>query len=359
MNKKRIIAINGECWCRNLTGIERLAIEVTSYLDELVKPGQMELILPSNAKNIPHLKNIKTVILPVQAHFIPKWTQIDYQGYVLKNHRYSFNYSNTAPFFCPGFEFIHDIYAKLYTADLKTKRDKLIQLYSNLMYRTIAKRARLIFTVSEYTKKTIIDRYKTPEKKIKVVYSGVSAYSHIKSDESIFERLPSLREKSFYFTLGSLSTRKNLKWIARHAELYPNELFAVSGKALPSLVAPELEKMKTLKNVIMTGYLSDEEVKALLHKCKAFIFPSYFEGFGLPPLEALSCGCPIIISNATCLPEIYGNCAHYIDPENADVNLDALLAEKVEEPDRLFEKYNLKKTAGRIYEILQSEDYFI
>lgn len=350
--KNKIIAINGESWCRKLTGIERLAIEVTTYLDDLVQPGQIELIVPSNAQNLPALKNIKIVQLPVEAHFMPKWTQIHFQRYVIKNRRLSLNYSNTAPYFCPGIEFIHDIYCKLYPEDLKTKRDKLIYIYSTLMYKVIARRAKEILTVSEYTKKTIIDTYGTKPERISVVYSGVSGYDKIEPDFSIFDKLPVLREKEFYFTLGSLSKRKNLKWICQHAKLYPNELFAVSGKPLPTVVPPELEEMKNLSNVIMTGYISDQEVKALLSKAKAFIFPTYFEGFGLPPLEALSCGCPVIISNKTCLPEIYGKVAHYIDPEITDVNLDDLLKEPVEEPVALLKNLTLKNTAERMFKIL-------
>ena len=348
MNKK-IIAINGEAWCRNLTGIERLAIEVTQYLDEMVQPGEMELLVPQNAKNLPSLKNIRIIVLPVEVSQVIKWTQVHFQKYVLKNKRIPLNFANTCPFFEPGFSFIHDIYCKLYSKDFTSRRDKIVRFYSNFMYRTIAKRAKAVFTVSEFTKKTITDTYHVSPDKIHVVYSGVSAYKEIPADEKVFDRLPQLKGKSFYFTLGSLSVRKNLKWIADHAELYPNEIFAVSGKPLPSVVPPELEKLKSLPNIVMTGYLSDEEVKALLSKCKAFVFPTYFEGFGLPPLEALSCGAPIIVSNITSLPEIYGKCAHYIDPNEPNVDLDKLLAEPVESSENILNFYTLENTAKRIY----------
>lgn len=348
----KIIAINGESWCRNLTGIERLAIEVTCYLDKLVEPGQVELVLPANAQNVPELKNIRIVKLPQEAHFMPKWTQLHFQRYVLKNHRISLNFSNTAPFFCPGYEFIHDIYAKLYPEDLKTRRDKLIYLYSTIMYRTIARRARAVFTVSEYTKKTIMDTYKTKAEKIHVVYSGVSGYNEIKPDESIFEKLPQLVKKQYYFTLGSLQKRKNLKWIAAHAEKYPDEFFAVSGKPLSTSAAPELEKLNHLPNVIMTGYLDDSQVKALLQNAKAFVLPTYFEGFGLPPLEALSCGCPVIISNKTSLPEIYGDCARYIDPDHPETDLNELLLQPVKSADEILQKYTLENTAKRMWEVI-------
>lgn len=358
--KKEIIAINGESWCRNLTGIERLAIEVTKYLDDLVKPGQMELVVPRNAKNLPELKNIKTVILDTDASFFPKWTQVDFQKYVIHNHRTPLDYSNCCPFFKPGYEFIHDLYCKLYKDDMSnSRRDRIVRLYSNIMYRTIARKAKKVFTVSEYTKKTIIDTYGTKADKISVVYSGVSGYEEIKPDFSVFQKLSIPEGKEFYFSLGSLSIRKNLKWIADHAELYPDELFVISGKALSGLVPEELKKIQNLKNVIMPGYLSDEEVKAILSRCRAFILPSYFEGFGLPPLEALSCGTKVIISNATCLPEIYGKCAYYIDPDEPDVNLNELLENEVAPPSSILEKYTLKNTAMRIYNEISSNLPFV
>ncbi|MBQ3688208.1 MAG: glycosyltransferase family 1 protein, partial [Treponema sp.] len=77
------------------------------------------------------------------------------------------------------------------------------------------------------------------------------------------------------------------------------------------------------------------------------------EGFGLPPLEALSCGTQIIVANRTSLPEIYGTAAHYIDPDKPDADLEQLLAEPVSDPAPLLEKYDLAKTAARIYAIIR------
>ena len=348
MKSNRVVCINGESWVRTLTGIERLATETTRFLDTMVQKGAFRLVVPKNARNLPALSNIEIVTLNAEAHFMPAWTQGHFQKYVLSHGGISLNFSNTCPFLCPGFEFIHDIYPTLHPEDFRSRRDRLIRLYSALMCRRIAKKAKAIFTVSEYTKRTIVDTYGTPPEKIAVVYSGVSGYKDVKSDGSVFDRLPALRRSDFYFTLGSLSRRKNLKWIARHAELFPDELFAVGGKPLPASVAPELEKLGSLPNVIMTGYLGDGEVKALLGRAKAFILPSYFEGFGLPPLEALSCGCPVIVSDRTSLPEIYGKCAHYIDPDEPDVDLGALLEEPTESPARILETYTLMNTARRM-----------
>jgi len=352
---KKIVAINGESWAKNLTGIERVAQDTVTYLDKICSPGEFELVIPKNILRSAEFKNIKVVRLDAEAHFFPKWTQIHFQKYVIKNNRLSFDFSNTCPFFSPGIEYLHDIYAKLYPSDFKqTRRDRLIHLYSILMYKRIARHAKKIIAVSDYTKKTIVQTYKTPGEKIEVVYDGLGTYRDIPNDDSIFKKLPQLKEGEYYFTLGSLSTRKNLKWIAAHAELFPNELFAVSGKPIPSVVPPELKKLNSLRNVVMTGYLNDSEVKSLIAKCKAFVFPSYFEGFGLPPLEALSCGAKIVISNRTSLPEIYKNCAYYIDPDDPSVNLNELLERSVDDPSSLLEKFTLENTARQLYQIVKS-----
>ena len=136
--------------------------------------------------------------------------------------------------------------------------------------------------------------------------------------------------------------------------LFPKEQFVISGSSIQKLIPKELEELMKCQNIILAGYLSDEQVKAIMEHCKAFIFPSYFEGFGIPPLEALYCGCPIIIANSSCLPEIYEDCAHYIDPTDANINLDELLKEKVANPEKLFQKYSARNQAEKLYYLIQN-----
>jgi glycosyltransferase involved in cell wall biosynthesis len=104
---------------------------------------------------------------------------------------------------------------------------------------------------------------------------------------------------------------------------------------------------------MLLGYLPDVRVKALMERCKAFILPSYYEGFGLTPLEALACGASIIVSNAASLPEIYGDTAHYIDPTNANVDLDVLLSQPVADPAPLLKKYSYDASAAQVYGIIR------
>ena len=90
-----------------------------------------------------------------------------------------------------------------------------------------------------------------------------------------------------------------------------------------------------------------------MERCKAFVLPSYYEGFGIPPLEALSCGTKIVVARAASLPEIYGEAAHYIDPDNSNVDLEELLSQPVADAKPVLEKYTYDNAAHQFYELLK------
>ena len=139
-----------------------------------------------------------------------------------------------------------------------------------------------------------------------------------------------------------------------YAKKHEDETFAVSGKAISGLVPPELEALKNLKNVVLLGYVTDGEVKALMKKCKAFVFPSYYEGFGIPPLEALSCGTKVVVSNRASLPEIYKDSAFYIDADSTNCNLAKLLEKKVDSPQKILENYTYENAAKKLLKAIKS-----
>lgn len=359
MQRNKLIVINGDFLCRNLTGIERFAYEIILQLDKLAPSGLFRLYIPANAKNIPELKNIQQVKADSECSFFPAWEHGAFSWYVKKNKAIPLDFSNVTPFGTKGIVFVHDIYAKLFPQDFSGKRDKLIRAYSCFMYRYAARHARLLLTVSEFSRNQIAATYRIPQKRIHVVPNGWEHFAAVEADDSIFRQFPQLAPGNFYFTLGSLSRRKNLKWIADYAEKHPAEIFAISGKMLSGLVPSELEKLKTLQNIVLLGYVSDGHVKALMQKCRAFVFPSYYEGFGIPPLEALSCGAQIVVSNSASLPEVYGDSAHYIDAHNTDVELSELLAQPVAGPDKILEKYTYSNAAKMLYNLVQKTEICI
>jgi glycosyltransferase involved in cell wall biosynthesis len=276
------------------------------------------------------------------------------QWFLVKNKQYTvLEFGNTCLPFAPGIVFLHDIYCEFYPEDFTTFHDKLIRVYNRWQYRLITKKAKKIITVSYFSRNQIAETFHLDPGSILVIYDSWEHFDRIKPDYSIFDSYPVLKENPFYFSLGSLSKRKNIKWIIEYARNNPDTLFALSGTSLPAVKVNELKDVGNLTNIILLGYLDDSKVKALMEKCKAFIFPSYYEGFGLPPLEALSCGAQIIISNAASLPEIYGAAAHYIEPENTNMNLDKLLSQPVKNPDEILKKYSYDTAAEQVYDLIR------
>jgi glycosyltransferase involved in cell wall biosynthesis len=348
------ILINGDFLCRRLTGIERYAYEITRRLDKISGAGEIAIVIPSFVKDIPAYRNLEIIRLEKKSKSNIRWQMLTLQGFLLTHRKYTIlEFGNCCLPLAPGIVFLHDIYCEFFPEDFVSRRDKFTRLYSRLQYRLIACLAKKIVTVSEYSKNEISKTFNVDPSKINVIYSSADHIRDIDSDASIFEQFPMLAEKPFYFSLGSLSKRKNIKWILEYAVKHPETNFAISGTSLSTVKVDELTD-GIPKNIIMLGYLDDSKVKALMTRCKAFILPSYYEGFGLTPLEALSRGTQIVIANAASLPEIYGNTAHYIDPFNTGVDLDKLLLEPVEKPDFLLSKYSYNKSAQQVYEIIKS-----
>lgn len=350
------ICINGNFFCRSLTGIERFAYEITKRFDALVPKGVVEIYVPKNIPEIPVFENIKVIVSHKNVNSFMLWEQIVWASYLRKNEYMGLSFGNVMPIFAPGIVFIHDIYPKLYPKDFSGYKQKLRRAYMCMMFHYAVYHAKKLITVSEFSKKQISDAYKIDAEKISVIPNGWEHFRDIEADENIFEKCPALKTwrdtSGFYFTLGSMQKRKNLAWIVEYARLHPNDFFAISGQAISGFGASGSDELSSLPNVLMLGRVSDGEVKALMQSCKAFIFPSYFEGFGIPPLEALSCGAKIVVARAASLPEIYGDAAHYIDPFNTDVDLDKLLAEPVASPDKVLEKYSYDRAAQLLFAVL-------
>ncbi len=349
-----MILINGNFLCRNLTGIERFSWEICKRIDNLLQnDDDFGILVPSNAKNYPEFKKIKLIISEKEIKSFPKWDLIHFKKACKKFKATGLNFSNTAPLgkFC-GYAFIHDIYPHDFPEDFVTLKEKLIKAYSIFNYKNIAKNAKKIFTVSEFSAKQIEKAYSVEPSRLSVIPNGWEHFNSIQKNYEIFKKYPQLEKKNFYFTLGSLQKRKNLKWISLHAKNHPQEIFAISGKVISGYESKEINELSSLQNVVLLGYVSDEEVKALMSECKAFVFPSYYEGFGIPPLEAMSVGAKIICSKAASLPEIYEDCAYYIDIKQnpAEIDFDKLLLTTVEPSEKILQKYTYEKSAIKLLE---------
>lgn len=303
--------VNGRFTARLLTGQERVAIELILELDKIVKPNQVQLCIPEYAECDLGLANIEVVKFgKTKSHL---WEQIDFVRYVLKHKATGLNLTTTAPLLRPDIIAIHDISYKVNPRFFTTMYGRISSIWHRFFYNSAKMFAKRIITVSTFCKNEISETYKIEPSRIAVLYNGWQHMNSIQSDKSIYDRYNSLNNKDFYFSLGSLAPNKNIQWILKSATMNPDITFAIAGKANLTAYGSDYSDV-TCPNVLMLGYVSDGAMKQLMNDCRAFLFPSFYEGFGIPPLEAMSQGAEVVVSDIPPLREIFGDAATYIDP---------------------------------------------
>ena len=197
-----------------------------------------------------------------------------------------------------------------------------------LSMRRSVKRAHHIVTISEFSKNQIIHYLNVPDQRITVIPCGVD-HGAFNPDISVLRR-QKVRQRfglydRYFLYLGTLEPRKNLvRLIEAYAQMVRMRsdvpVLCIAGRKgwqyndiFQAVQDNELEG-----RVVFTGYVDNRDAPALMAEALAFVFPSLYEGFGLPPLEAMACGTPVIVSNAASLPEVVGEAGVLVDPLDAD-----------------------------------------
>lgn len=218
-----------------------------------------------------------------------------------------------------------------------------------LTIRQTAKSAAHIITPSEYSRQDLIETYRLPEEKITMIPHAASDSFKPKTDEKEIKRIRQKYSLSGDFILGvsSIQPRKNLirlieaysVLVKKKADVPP--LVLVGKKAWLFEETVKAANTHGVKDrIIFTGFVADEDLPALYSTAKCFVYPSYFEGFGLPPLEAMQCGTPVITGNKTSLPGVVGDAGLLIDP--FDVHEIAAALERLIGDDKLREDLRQK-----------------
>jgi len=249
----------------------------------------------------------------------------------------------TAPPFCPApvVATIHDL-AFEHMPETFTRRGSM-QL--KLTVRRTAQRAARIATVSEYSRQDLLRTYRLSPEKVAVTYNGIEAHftpHPVSSNESDEIRRRFGISRDFLLAVGSLQPRKNLvRLIRAYARLraehsgFAPQLVIVGRKLwLADGIFAEVRRQRWAEDVILTGYVADADLAQLYRAATAFVYPSLFEGFGLPPVEAMACGTPVVTSNISSLPEIVGDAALLIDPGDEEALAAALLQIVSDQPLR-------------------------
>jgi glycosyltransferase involved in cell wall biosynthesis len=194
--------------------------------------------------------------------------------------------------------------------------------YYNYFFPKFAKKSTRIATVSEYSKEDISKYYNVSKDKIDVVYNGINDFLHpIGDEQKLSVKNKFTKGKNYFLFVGSLHARKNPVRLIQAFELFKNEsnsdiklVFAGEHMWGDDEIKSVLKTNKYSEDVIFTGRLGDLELNNIIGSAFALTYVPYFEGFGIPLVEAMQCEVPIICSNVTSIPEVVGNAALQVNP---------------------------------------------
>ena len=321
-------------------------------------------------------KNIKIVNMKFRSRVVRVLWEYFIFPFNLKKLRIDVVHSPNyiTPLFKLGFKIIltvHDLTFLLFPEKhATTKRllfSKMIPIFIKLSDKIIA--------VSENTKKDMLKFFNISKNKISVTYEGYPDYYNCSINENEAKKILKKYgiEKNFILYIGMIEPRKNIISILRAFKVLDEEieldLVIVGRKGWYYNEIEQFminsEKMKIKNNIIFTGYIPEEELKYFYKSAYVFVYPSLYEGFGLPPLQAMACGTPVITSNISSLPEVVGDAAIKINPENLDELVDSIrliyndedyrdvLSQKGLERSKLFDLEIIAKKTLDIYKSVQ------
>lgn len=335
------VLINGQFLGSAISGVERYAIEMVKELDKIAYDMDVSILVPKHVAPDLKFENIKIYRSGIKL----AWTKVVFGLRARFMGAMPLCLCNEVSTLAPGgITTLHDV---VYAENNGLFPDGAEKNWFVNNYKTIAKKSKLILTDSEFSKSRICELLGVKPEKIEIIPTAWQHFDVSDVDEKELKAWPDIKAGEYYFTLASVNKNKNTKWVIDTAILNPQSTFVLAGKMLDNMV--DFSKVSNVKYV---GYVSDAQAKALMKYCKAFLFPSLYEGFGMPPMEAMCLGAPIIISDKASLPEVYGKSAHYIDAGKPQNNLDDILLEPVEPAQNVLDRYSWSKSAARLKELI-------
>ncbi len=337
MNKK-VFAIDIRLIGKKRTGDEAVFFHLTREIVHLDTENEYHLLtdvkdettLIEIAKrlDITHKPNVKIISLQARNRF--SWNLFVVPMYLLRKKIDIFHTQYIAPFFVPRrtrlFIHIHDVSFCVYPEMIR-KSDRF---FLSLFIPHALRRANEIITPSQFTKDEIIKYYKVPEKKIRVIYNGIGD-EFLKVDILSYEHTEYLRKKyhlpyHFILSVGTLQPRKNIPFLlevfSSLRKRLPETKLVIVGNRKAYHIDPRIDEViqekKLDDDVIFPGFIDVEDLPLLMSMAEIFVFPSLYEGFGIPLLEAMSQNVPVCASDIPSLREVGGKAVVYFDPVNLD-----------------------------------------
>jgi len=330
------------------TGVELYSVKIIQGLIEHFKHNpEHELILYTPRKlMLFKARNIKHRLIP----FKRLWTKVRLSWEMLwKKPDVLFVPSHVLPYFSPKRSIltVHDV-AFMH---MRSAYSWFQFWYLKRETRRAVRKASTIIVPSEATKRDLKHFFKCHEDKISVIYHG-HEFKPINQpaefERELFERLGIKRSDKFFLFIGRLEEKKNIyrlmkafKGFSEKFSNYKLILAGMRGHGFNKILKKSL-KSGLFENVLMPGYITDKEKHVLLKYCDAFVFPSLFEGFGFPILEAYTYGKPVLNSRAASIPEVAGEGCIYVNPHSIE-SIEEGLIKLVKNPDLKKEKYDIQR----------------
>lgn len=331
------IGINGRSLFRQLTGVQHYALEVTRGLCELGTDDLRVSVFAGRegrGDSAPRGLPLDTSIIPADG---PVRGLIWEQTLLRRMARKAgvdvlFSPANVAPLSppAPGVVTVHDLAFLLYPQFFSRS---FSAYYRNIIPRIVKQSAALI-TDSESTRSDLVDLLGADPDRVVVIPLGASSAFRSKPGKA---ELATVRERyrlpeHFFLSLSSLEPRKNLQRLVEAYCVLPDEVVEEYGLVLVGAgnrvfadpgVAATLSHVRRGR-VMAPGYVPAEDLPAIYRLSTALVFPSLYEGFGLPPLEAMACGTPCVVSNSSALPEVTGRAAMMFNPTSIEQFVDCV-----------------------------------
>ncbi len=318
------LVVNGRFISRRMTGVDRFALEVLRAVAGL-KANEDGVVAGIDAEILLALEQSSADLdigIPVRraGRFSGQlWEQIDLPRY-RDAGALMLSLCNTAPVFGRRqVVVVHDAATVAFPSAFSVA----FRWWYRFLIPILGRTAKKILTVSEFSANEIASKFGIPSEKISVVVEGGEHILRVDPDANAVIRF-GLTERPFVLAVSSMAAHKNFRLVLEALSELQDPPFdvAIAGgsnsRVFGAAGALKSERIKWL------GYVSDAELRALYESASCFVFPSLYEGFGIPPLEAMNCGCPVLAANAASIPEVCGDAALYFDPNDAS-QLAALL----------------------------------
>lgn len=260
---------------------------------------------------------------------------------------------------------VHDLGFLHHPASYQKTHQWYYQFYTPKFIR----RAKTVITVSDFSRKDILERYATPEIKLTVVYNGVKdIFQPLDVDAQAAVKDQFTSGDEYFLYAGAIHPRKNLVNLLKAFSIFKRRLHSSFKLVLAGRLAWKndafLDLLKTYKykdDVVLTGYVEESELAKLMASAYAFVYPSLFEGFGVPVMEAMKCRVPVLTSKASSMEEITKGAALYFDPQNPAELGEKLMRiykdedgrkELIEKGASIAQQYSWKRTADSVWQAI-------